>query len=215
MMNAAGYLWSLLRLISMAAILLLPNLVTANPWIGELKRCLQNFGGIEWKLPYQPPVTIHSCASQAVSFNADTEAIAGRHSLELIGKLTLGLDMGNLSSGEMIAAVHNAMYIHFDALFRHHGYRQIGLGHGDAQTRRDLRALIMLYGGKASKEDIDAFNLAEAKKPPIPYVNLARYVQTIAGYDMALTYKLNSANTWLIILEPAQTAVNTPAGATQ
>ena len=214
-MKAAAHLATFLRLVSMTAILLLPNFATANPWIGELKRCLQDFGGIEWKLPYQPPVKIRSCASQSVSYDTGLETIAGRHSLELIGELTLGLDNGNLSSGEMTAAVHNAMYTHFDALFRRHGYRQIEVGQGDAQIRRDLRAIIMLSGGTASKEAIDAFNLAEAKKPPIPYVNLARYVQTIAGHDMALTYKLNFANTWLIILEPAQAAVNTPIGVTQ
>lgn len=215
MMKAAAYLGTLPRLVSMAAILLLPNFATANPRIGELKRCLQDFGGIEWKLPYQPPIKIRSCASQSVSYDTGLETIAGRHSIELIGELTLGFDHGKLSSGEMTAAVHNAMYTHFDALFRRYGYRQIEVGHGDAQIRRDLRALIMLSGGSASKEAINAFNLAEAKKPPIPYVNLARYVHSIDGHNITLTYKKELANTWLIILEPAQAAVNTPAGVTQ
>ncbi len=215
MMKAAAYLGTFLRLVSMTAILLLPNFATANPRIGELKRCLQDFGGIEWQLPYQPPIKIRSCASQSVSFDTVTETITGRHTIELIGELTLGFDKGKLSSGEMTAAVHNAMYTHFDALFRRYGYRQVEVGHGDAQIRRSLYTLLRSSGQKASKEAIDAFNLAESKKPPIPYVNLARYAHSIDGHDITLTYKKELGNTWLIILEPAQAAVNTPAGVTK
>jgi hypothetical protein len=214
-MKNAAFLLTLLRLVSITAILLLPNFASADYRAEELKRCLRDFGGIEWKLPYQPPVHIRSCASQTVSFDTVKETIAGRHSIELIGDLTLGIDKGNLSSNEMTAAVHNAMYTHFDVLFRRHGYRQVEVGHGDAQIRRDLRALAMLSGGTVSKAEVDAFNLIEAKKPPIPYVNLARYVHSIAGHDITLTYKREFANTWLIILELAQAAPNAPAGAAQ
>lgn len=191
------------RWFALSVFLLLPIQARADFRVEQLKQCLQDFGGIEWKLPYQPPLQVRSCASQKVSYDTGVETIAGRHSLELIGSLTLGLDKGDLSSAEMTAAVHNAVYTHFDAVFRRAGFRQLALEYGDAQIRRDLRALTMLAGGTASEEAIRAFNLIEAKKPPIPYVKLARYQHTVAGQDFALTYKLSAANTWLIVLEPA------------
>lgn len=214
-MNRFSQLFAHIILSLLVMVCLLPHLAKADARGEELKRCLEDFGGIEWMLPYQPPVNVRSCASETMSYDIVKETVAGRHTIELITSLTLGMDRGKLTSDEMTAAVHNAAYVHFDALFRRYGYRQLELGHGDAQVRRDLRALMMLSGGTASEEAIKAFNLIEAKKPPIPYVNFARYEGIIAGQPMSLTYKLSLANAWRVILEPVHAGVSGTMGAAQ
>ena len=49
-MKNSAYLFTLMRLVSITAILLLPNFASADYRAEELKHCLQDFGGIEWKL---------------------------------------------------------------------------------------------------------------------------------------------------------------------
>lgn len=187
-----------LKILACSAVLMLPAIASADARTDQLKRCLHDFGGIEWMLPYQPPIHIRSCASPAASYDTSDNAADGRRVLELIGELTLGPDTDRLSSDDAYAAIQDATFAHFDALFRRHGYRRTALEHGDARTRYDPNTLRMLHGLSALPESADQ---GAKQEPPIPYVNLARYVRTIADRDVTLTYKADMKNTWRITLE--------------
>ena len=177
-------------------ILLLPAVCLAQTRTEELKRCLQDFDGIEWKLPYRPPMHIASCISRAGAYNSGESSVDGRRSLELIGELTLGAE-SKLSSDETYAALQGATFVHFDALFRRHGYRLVAQEHGDARTRYYANTMRMLRGLPALPEGADE----GPALPPIPYVSLARYVRTLSGKEVWLTYKTEMKNTWRISIE--------------
>ena len=211
-MKKNNRLWLFLKTVTWSAVLMLPAIASADARTDQLKRCLQDFGGIEWTLPYQPPIHIRSCASPAASYDTSDKAADGRRTLELIGELTLGPDTGPLSSDNAYAAVQDATFTHFDALFRRHGYRRTALEHGDARTRYDVNTLRMLHGMSALPESADQG--AKQEPPPIPYVNLARYVRTTADRDVTLTYKADMRNTWRITLEGLP-SVPVTAGATR
>lgn len=189
-----------------AAILLLPNLAAADPRGQGLQSCLDEFEGIEWKLPYRPPIDIYRCTSRK-------ESADGHPALELIGDLTLGRD-SNLSSDENYAALQAAVFVHFDTLFRRNGYRRAAAENdGNARTTYYPNTMRMLHAEPPLPEkDARAQDL-----PPIPFVNYARYERLFPGYYSTLTYKTGAKNTWLITvtLETAQGAPNTPAGAAQ
>lgn len=174
----------------------------SDPRADSLRRCLQDFDGIEWMWPYQPPMHVRACASPTVTFDAGERAPAGHRNLELIGELDLGPDASHLSSDQRIAALHTATYVHFDTLFRRSGYRRVEVGHGDARTRRYSDTLRALRGVQPLPEEIaDAERKRVQDLPPIPYVNLARYVRSVRGHDVTLTYKQEMANTWRITID--------------
>jgi hypothetical protein len=201
-----------LKILACSAVLMLPAIASADTWSDQLKRCLQDFGGIEWRLPYQPPMHIRSCASPAASYDTSDNAADGRRVLELIGELTLGPDTDRLSSDDAYAAIQEATFTHFDALFRRQGYRRTALEHGDARTRYDPNTLRMLHGLSPLPESADQ---GAKQEPPIPYVNLARYMRTIADRDVTLIYKADMRNTWRITLEglPPASAASATSGA--
>ncbi len=189
-------------------LLLLPGTGTAQPRTEELKRCLRDFDGIEWKLPYLPPIQIRACVSQAATYDSGEKSVDGRRSLELIGELTLGPDT-KLSSDETYAALQAATFTHFDALFRRHGYRLVAQEHGDARTKYYANTMRALRGLLPLPEAEDK----GPALPPIPYVNLARYGRSVSGKDVALTYKTEMKNTWRITVDglPVAPAAAGPA----
>lgn len=168
----------------------------ANPRIDELKRCLQDFDGIGWKLPYLPPLRIRSCATPTVNYDTGDKMPAGRRRLELIGELTLGGDADQLSSDERYAALQIALHTHFDALFRQRGYRLTSTEQGNARTERSAYTQCMLSGGGSCAED-----KPELPKPPIPYVRLARYTRHAGADTITLIYKAEAKNTWSVSLD--------------
>jgi hypothetical protein len=180
--------------------LLLPALCMAQSRTESLKRCLADFDGIEWQLPYKPPIDITSCSGPSAALNADKTS-DGRRILELIDELTLGFDRSDLSSDEVHGALQSAAFVHFDALFRRAGYQRTALEYGDARTRRDANSVRMLHGLPAlSPEAAEADAKLEAAKPAIPYPKLARYSRPSAP-GATLTYKTELGNTWSITLE--------------
>ena len=187
------------------ALLTVPASAQTTQRADELKRCLQDFDGIEWKLPYRPPVQIRSCATPTVNYDTSPRTPAGQRKLELIGELTLGNDNSPLSSDERYAALQQALHTHFAALFKQRGYRLASSEEGNARTEYSAQTQCMLAGGANCPDDPP-----EAAKPPIPYVSMARYVREAGGQTIALTYKAEARNTWSISLEGVS---DTPAGA--
>lgn len=195
-MKTSNVIWTCLRIFSCIAVLLLPRSGAAETRTEELKHCLQDFDGIEWKLPYQPPIHIRACASPTTTYDTSEKTLPGNRSLELIGELTLGPD-SILSSDDTYAALQDATHTHFDALFRRHGYHRTALEYGDARTRYYRNTMRMLRGLSPLPED----TVEEPAKAPIPYVKLARYQRSVSGKDVTLTYKTEAKNTWRITLE--------------
>jgi hypothetical protein len=162
-----------------------------------LGRCLADFGGLDWALPYRPSLYVHSCSSSTETYNTGIRMPTGRRSLELIGTLSLGAD-STLSSDESYAAIQQAVFVHFDALFVRQGYRRVGIEHGDARTRYHENTQRLLRGLPTVPErDTEERVLP----PPLPYVSVARYVGRISGGEVALTYQTEAKNTWRISLD--------------
>ncbi len=200
-MKIPNGLWVCLRKFAWPAILLLPSIGTAQTQAEELKRCLHDLDGMEWKLPYQPYLQVSSCSSQTSGYITSHKALAGQGNLELIGDPTLASDTENLSTDEKHAAEQSAVFTHFDALFRRHGYRRIAVEQGDARTRYNPDTLGAIRGRSAlSDEEVMILRKKAAEDPPIPYTNLARYVRPVLGKEISLVYKMRG-NTWSIALE--------------
>lgn len=184
-----------------------PGAAQGNPRTDELKRCLRDFDGIEWKLPYRPPLSIRSCATPTVNYDTGDKALPGHRKLELIGELTLGDDASQLSSDERYAALQLAVHAHFAALFKQRGYRLASTEQGNARTEYSAYTQCMLRrrGSGSCVEDAP-----KAPEPPIPYTSLARYVRGAGAQTVTLTYKVEAKNTWSISLEGVS---DVPAGA--
>jgi hypothetical protein len=183
---------------SLAALLLLcaSPLSLADRRTDELQRCLADFGGIEWKLPYQPRLRIRSCAAPSVTYDTADKPAAGSRVLQLIGDLTLGPGP-QLSSDDNYAALQHAMLAHFDALFRRHGFRQVATENGNARTEYPLATQRLLHGQGGAHDDA-----AEPPPgPPIPYVSRARYTRSVEGQEQTLTFAADAKNTWRITLD--------------
>lgn len=201
-MKAAISLRFVLCNLSISIALAVPLSGVAQDRVEQLRQCLQDFDGIAVRLPYRPAIHVRSCASPTVSFDAGEKLPVGQRRLELIGELTLESDADQLPSGENRAAIQNAVYVHFDALFRQRGYQRIAVEHGDAQTRPDpdtQRALRRV--APLSKDESERQRQQIAQLPPVPYVNLARYVRSDVGRDVVLTYRCQYANTWIVLIE--------------
>ena len=159
----------------------------------ELRRCLADFGGIEWKLPYQPPIRIRSCAGPVVTYDTADKPAPGRRVLELIGELTLGPGP-QLSSDENYAALQHAMLAHFDALFRRHGFRQVATETGNARTIYPRATQCLLHRVACGEPE-------PPPGPPIPYVSMARYTRSADGQEQTLIFAADAKNTWRITLD--------------
>lgn len=186
-----------IRLVSSAALFFLQNPAIADTRTEELKRCLLDFGGIDWKLPYRPWLDIRACVSPNTNFDSAEKSLDGRRSLELIGELSLGSDNAKLSANEAYAALQSATFAHFEALFVRHGYRRSKLEYGNARVEFYPKTLRMLRGLPPSSED----EIAKPPQPPILFVNLARYVRIVSGKEITLTYQSEMKNTWRITIE--------------
>lgn len=161
--------------------------------IEELKHCLGQFDGIAWKLPYQPPIRISSCEGEG----RDRIGLksTGQRKLELIGELTLGNVRDGLEFDDRYAALQQAVFIHFDALFMQRGYRLVATEQANARVEYSAHTQCMLRGGSCADD------APKAPKPPIPFVSLARYVRQEGARTMTLTYKAEQKNTWSISLD--------------
>jgi hypothetical protein len=162
----------------------------------ELNRCLADFGGIAWKLPYQPPIQIRSCASPTVNYDTADKPAPGSRVLQLIGELTLGPGP-QLSSDENYAALQHAMLAHFDGLFRRHGFRQVATETGNARVEYPRATWRMLHGQGGARDD----EPEPPPGPPIPYVSMARYTRSVDGSEQTLTFAAEAKNTWRITLD--------------
>ena len=182
------------NILVMLAIALSPSGANAGR-AQDLKQCLADFDGIEWKLPYQPPIKVHRCVSSSVSYDGGDKTPQRTANLELISSLTLGAD-SNLPSDETYAALQVATFAHFDALFVRRGYRRTELENADARTKYDPQTLAAL------KRPFTAQHAAHnALTTPLPYTRLARYVRSEGDHQATLTYQTDARNTWLIKLE--------------
>lgn len=190
-----------IKQIAVMAMLCMPGTSQANGRADELKRCLGDFGGIEWKLPYQPPVRIVSCAGPTMSYGTAKTNVPGRHILELIGELTLGPGP-QLPSDENYAALQHATLTHFDALLRRHGFRQVAAENGNARTVYPVATQRMLQGLPVREDEPEP-----EPGPPIPYVSTARYARSVDGREQTLTFATGSKNTWRITLDGAAAGV--------
>lgn len=190
--------WVFILLAAWLTLLAGPSVAQGNPRTDQLKRCLQDFDGIEWKLPYQPPLRIRSCATPTINYDTGDKASVGHRKLELIGELTLGGDASQLSSDERYAALQLAVHTHFAALFKQRGYRLATTEQGNARIERSAYTqclLSRLAGGNCVKDT------PKASEPPIPYVSLARYVREAGSQTITLIYRVEAKNTWSISLE--------------
>ena len=195
-MKKPGFLCACLESLRWLPILLLPAIGIAQTGAEALKRCLQDFDGIQWKLPYRPPISIARCVSPAGAYNSGESPADGRRSLELIGELTLGAE-SKLSSDDTYAALQGAMFVHFDALFRRYGYRLVAQEQGDARTKYYANTMRILRGLPPLPEGADE----GPALPPIPYISLARYARSVSGKEVTLIYKAEMKNTWRITIE--------------
>lgn len=200
--------------VSLVTALALPQGGWTQNQVEPLRRCLQDFDGIEWRLPYRPVIHIQACASPSGSVNSGDPLPAGRRRLELIGELTLQSDADHLPGGDKEAALHNAVFVHFDALFRQRGYQRLAVEHGDAQVRRypESRQASKVAQRK-SAEAIDRERRLVDALPTIPYVNHARYVRKQGDQDVTLTYRQQYANTWVVMIEGLAPPSQEPGGA--
>lgn len=178
-----------------AAILLSPIPATADWRADALGRCLQDFEGLVWKLPYRPPINVRSCSTPTANYD-DGKSVDGQRSLEFIGELTLGPE-SSLPPDEQTAAIETAVFAHFDALFLRQGYRRGDVEYDNARTNFYLSYYLEHH---------------ISHDTPLPYVKLARYERSVAGRDITLTYKKALANTWKIVMEVHPAAQDRPTG---
>lgn len=158
----------------------------------QLKYCLADFDGIAWVLPYEPPITIRSCATPTTHYEAATTA-RGQRRLELIGTLTLPPDDNRLGSDEARAALQTAMLVHFEALFVQRGYRRVAVERANAYTRH--------YPSRSPDVAME--------EPVIPYISMARYVRTEGDREVTLIFRCQSGNTWEIRIDGLPEAADT------
>jgi hypothetical protein len=151
----------------------------------HLKRCLASLDGIAWQLPYLPKMQVHGC--ELPGTGRDASAV-----LDLIGEVALGSLPLSDDSDLRFAQVQQAVYVHFDALFRRHGYHRIDVGY------RDLRNSIQ--SGTAPLQGIGA-NV---------FVNMALYQRQGTNGTLTLRYSTEAANTWRIRIDglPAASGKN-------
>jgi hypothetical protein len=86
-----------------------------------IQRCLKAFG-IAWRLPYAPALVVERCESAEGSYRGQQPASDSP-------RLELALDnIGFIDERTLTyAELHNAVFAHFDALFRAQGFRSAGV----------------------------------------------------------------------------------------
>jgi hypothetical protein len=97
---------------------------TAN----DLKRCLEDLGGVAWRLPYAPRISVTYCVSPAASYNPRGGKPAAIRELSLRASFEAVPDEQDMPWDERRMAAQSAALAHFEALFRSHGYRAVSPG---------------------------------------------------------------------------------------
>lgn len=201
--------WDALRRVLLCASLCSVGVsARADPSADQLKRCLADFGGIHWQLPYLPSMHITACSAPATG---DTQP-GGRRSLELLEDLVLPPVPQPPPPDLDYVAVQDAAYQHFDALFRHHGFTRVSFDYGDARTHHYLRSEgTQRRGGvsvtvdpeqaRAQAEWIDQENSRMAALPPIPFVRIARYTRSDSTGPVTLVIESTARNAWRITVD--------------
>jgi len=111
-----------LRGLAGAAVLLVP--LTAAAQKVSLERCLAQFEGIQWKLPYRPYMHVGRCAGPAGLFNASEHHLKGdRRTIEFIGDSTISPPRNGMAA-EKFGEMQVAVFAHFDRLFQRHGFQR-------------------------------------------------------------------------------------------
>jgi hypothetical protein len=122
--------------------ILVVSLVWSSAWAqggpDDLKRCLADLGGIAWRFPYSPRVSVTSCISPAGSYQPRPRAPAGIRELSLGASYDRAPDEDR-SLDERTKTADSAALAHFDALFRRHGYLAVSPGR---YSRGDGMALV-------------------------------------------------------------------------
>lgn len=192
--------------------ILVPGLACGQTRTDLLRACLSDFGGMEWKLPYRPPLRVRSCASPAASFDTVESTVGGRRSIVFSGELTLGPGHAGWSPDENYAALQSVVLQHFEKQFLLRGYRRTAIEHGNARTGSDpfTECLRRWRRGKplCREEDYPP----QPPQPPIPFVSLARYVLGTSGREVVLTYAVEAKNAWRVTLEGVSAAPEPTAG---
>jgi len=185
-----------------------------NPRFEEIKRCLQDFDGILWKLAYQPRMEVHSCSTPDIMGNYPYRLQPGNRRLEILADLTLGADTVPIGGDESYAAIQTATFNHFDLLIRQRGYRLIASENGNARTTKSPHTRCMLQRAQivdgAFKKTPCPDNDPQVELPPIPYISLARYVRQEGDRTYALTYKVEAGNMWSISIEGLPVRADAP-----
>lgn len=119
----------LARHLLLASLLLAPAFATAQKTV-PLERCLAQFEGIQWKLPYRPYLHVYRCAGPEGFFNSAGPVVNGRRTIEFIGESTLAPSRQGIRA-EAFADVQLAVFTHFDKLFQRHGFQRVELKESD------------------------------------------------------------------------------------
>jgi hypothetical protein len=173
----------------------------------HLQRCLADFGGIHWQLPYLPAMHITRCAAPATGDGPP----GARRTLELQADLALPPVPQPPAPDMDYVALQEATFQHFDALFRRHGFTRTGLEYGDARTRIYARTSSMTRGGspvhldpaQASQEAdwVEQQNARVRALPPIPYPRTAHYTRTGSTGPVTLLFDGWARNAWRITVD--------------
>ena len=113
------------------AILLLAPLAGRTQTLISLDRCLSQFEGIQWRLPYRPYMHVHSCAGPEGFFTSGNIK-PGQRAVEFIGDTTLAPPRNGMRS-EDFGQVQLAVFTHFDKLFQRHGFQRFELQESDRE----------------------------------------------------------------------------------
>jgi hypothetical protein len=118
---------------TVAAALLAPLSAPAQTPI-PLERCLSQFEGIQWKLPYRPYMHVHSCVGSEGFFTSG-HVQPGQRKVEFIGDTTLAPSRSGMRS-EDFGQVQLAVFAHFDKLFQRHGFQRFETQESDNDGTR-------------------------------------------------------------------------------
>lgn len=88
-----------------------------------LERCLAQFEGIQWKLPYRPYMHVYRCVGPEGGFNAGAVNKPGVRSIEFIGDSTIAPPRNGMPA-ENFGEMQQAVFTHFDKLFQRHGFQR-------------------------------------------------------------------------------------------
>jgi hypothetical protein len=184
-------------IVASLALVAAPEVARTESRNDQLQLCLQDFDGIEMKLPYRPLLRVRSCATPEVGYDT-SKTSDGHRRLELIGDLTLGTEAKQLPPDEQYAALQQATLVHFDALFKQRGYHLVSTEQGNARTEGSAYTQCLLRAIVGTNCTPDQ---PQMPKTPIPYVSLARYERQQDAQTIVITYKTEVANTWSISLD--------------